>query len=672
MVGIQSTGIGSNLDVNSLISKLMQVESQPLTNLAKKEASYQSKLTAYGTLSGALNSFQSNFVALNSSATFQNLSATSSDTSVAGVTTSSVATAGTYNLNVTKLAQAQIVQSAGQTSTTSAIGGGSSTTIAFQFGTISGGSLSAGVYTGATYTQDGNQGTGSVTIDSTNNSLQGIRDAINTANLGVAASIVGDGSATPYHLVLNSSKTGATSSLKVTVTGDATLQTLLNYNPAGTQNLTEATGAQNAAFTVNGISISSASNTVTEAIQGSTVTLSKIGTASLTLATNTSAVQNFINSFVKGYNDLQATLKTLTGYDAASKKGGVLLGDATARSVQDQLRTTLATAVNGLGGTYTTLTSIGITFQKDGTLSSDATKLQAALTNAFSDVSGIFAAIGKASDGLVKYSSATAATKQGAYTVNVSTLATQGALVGNTDLTAGNTTIAASTKINVTLDGVVGSVSLAAGTYTSSQLATLVQTSINGTSTFSSIGAKVAATITGGGFLQLQSASYGSASNVTIASDTGTSAAALTGSNLAGTVGVNVAGSFNGVGGTGVGQFLTGSSGTNSEGLQVSVTGGVTGARGTVNFSRGYANQLVTLIASTVGTSGTIANSTEGVNKTIKDIGNQRALLNSRLIDTEARYRAQFTALDRTISSLNNTSTFLTQQLAALTGTNKL
>ncbi|MDE2429880.1 MAG: flagellar filament capping protein FliD, partial [Burkholderiales bacterium] len=466
-MGIQSTGIGSNLNVNDIITKLMQVESQPLTTLAKKEASYQAKLSAYGTLSSAVSSFQNSITALNNTSTFQTLTASAGDATILSATTSGLASAGSYNINVSKLAQSQTISSAGQASTSATIGSGASTTINFEFGTISGGTLTNGVYTGSTFTQDANQAIGSVTIDSGNNSLQGIRDAINSANKGVTASIVGDGSATPYHLVLSSAKTGETSSLKISVTGDAALQSLLNYDPAGTQNFTETTTAQNATLNINGIGITSASNSVTEAIQGTTINLSKVGSTTLSLSSNTSGVQSAINGFVKGYNDLQSTLKSLTGYDANAKKGGILLGDATARGIQDQIRTTLSAAVNGLGGGLTSLSSIGVSFQKDGTLAVDSGKLQTALSTNYSDVSGLFASIGKASDSLVKYTSSSANTKQGSYALNITTLATQGALKGDLNLNAGNTTIAANTSLNVTLDGTTSAVSLAAGTYTS-------------------------------------------------------------------------------------------------------------------------------------------------------------------------------------------------------------
>lgn len=670
-MGIQSTGIGSGIDVNSIITKLMQVESQPLTALAKKEASYQAKLSAYGSLNGALSAFQSSLSSLNSASTFQSLTATSSDSTIASASATSIATAGAYNINITKLAQSQILSSAGQASSTATIGAAVTTTLTFQFGTITGTAVN-GVYPVApatSFTQDANQATGTVTINSSNNTLQGIRDAINLADIGVSASIVGDGSATPYHLVLNSSKTGVTSSLKISASGDATVAALLNYDPTATQAFTEVTTAQNAALKVNGIDITSASNSITGAIQGVTLTASKIGSASISVASNPTAIQASVSAFIKAYNDLAGTMKSLTGYDAGARKGGLLLGDAMAQSVQNQLRTTLSTAVNGLGGGLTTLSQIGISFQKDGSLTLDSSKLSTALASNISDVGGLFAAIGKASDSLSSVTGSTSATKAGSYTLNVSQIASQGLLTGDFAL-ANPTVIAAGATLNVTLDGISAPVSLAAGSYTPTQLAALLQSSVNGTSTFSAAGLSLKASIDGSGFLVLQSDKFGSASNVSLADGTAT-AASFTGTVTTGTAGQDVAGTLNGVAAIGSGQTLSGTTGSDTEGLKVLINGGAIGARGTVNFSRGYAYQLNNLLNGFLGTAGSIASSTDGVNRSIKEIGKQRETLNNRLYDVETRYRAQFTALDRVVSGLNNTSAFLSQQLAALTGTSK-
>ncbi len=668
-MGIQSTGIGSNLDVNSLITKLMQVESQPLTALAKKEASYQAKLSAYGTLKGAVDGFQASLSSLSSASAFQTLNATSSDSTVAFASTNSTAVAGSYSLSISKLAQAQTISSAGQSTTSSAIGTGTETTISFQFGTITG-TPSGGVYPGGTtYAQDATQTVGTVKINSTNNTLQGIRDAINAAAIGVSASIVGDGSATPYHLVLNSSKTGAASSLKISSSGeDAAITTLMTYNPEGTQNFTEVTTAQNAALTVNGISISSASNTVTGAVQGVSMTLSKIGSATLSVAANTTAAQTNINAFVKAYNDLAATIKGLTAYDSSTKKAGLLLGDSATQNVQEQIRRTLNTAVNGLGGGITSLANIGVTFQKDGTLAVDAAKLSTTLSTKFTDVGGLFASLGISSDSLISISSSSSATKAGAYAISVSQLATRSKLSGDLALGA-STTIAADTKLSVTLNGVTADVSLTAGSYTQSALATLIQSAINSTSAFSSVGSTVQVAVTSN-LLSIESEKYGSTSNLTIADSTGTSYTTLTGTVSSGSTAVDVAGTIGGISGSGSGQSLTAASGSNADGLKLLVVGGATGARGTVNYSIGYASTLQTVISGFTGTNGTIQSSTNNMNQNIKSIAKQREVLNSRLFDVEARYRAQFTALDRIISNLNNTSSFLTQQLNALNNNN--
>ncbi len=290
-MAISSPGIGSGLDIAGLVSQLMAAESQPLTILARKEASQQSKIAAFVLLICALNSFKGSLSALSSSSSFNAVTATPKDSDVLKSSASSQAVAGNYSVNVTQLAQAQTIMTGGRTSAIETIGDGARTTLTFEFGTISGGKLDNGKYVtdaGATppspaFTADAEKAVGTVVIDSTNNSLQGIRDAINKANVGVTASIVSDGSATPYRLVLTSSSTCETSSMKISVNrdpaapADATLANLLAYDPAGTQNLTQTAAAQDSKLTVNGLAVTAKSTNVTEAIQGVTLNLSKIG-----------------------------------------------------------------------------------------------------------------------------------------------------------------------------------------------------------------------------------------------------------------------------------------------------------------------------------------------------------------------------------------------------------
>lgn len=659
-----TSGVGSSyLDVNSLVSQLMTIEQRPLNLLKAKEASYQAKLSAFGSIKGALSSFQSALAGLSNVSKFQALKATSSDTSIFTASASSTAVAGTYSLDaVTKLAQSQKLAAAGQTDSAAAIGSG---TLTFDFGTITGGTFDAptGKYTGATFTSSGT-GTKTVTIDPANNSLQGIRDAINAAKIGVTATIINDGGATPYRLTLTSDSIGKTSSIKIGVTGDAALSNLLAYDPANNtgQNLAETATAQNAEFIVDGASVSKASNTITDVIPGVALNLQKVTATpvKLTVDRDTATVKSSLESFVKAYNDLNKILSDVSAYNAATKKGAVLQGDSTVRSMQAQIRAVFNTAISNTGGSLTTLSQIGVSFQKDGTLALDASKLDTAISNNFNDIAGLFAAVGKASDSLVGYSAASSATKPGSYAVNITTLATQGNIVGNA---AAGLTINSGVNdaLNFTVNGVSTSIVLAAGTYTAAALAAEVQSKVNGASALSSAGISVAVTQNAGVFT-ITSNIYGSASSIAVS---GAGTTNLLGGAPVATSGVDVAGTIDGVAATGAGQFLTSSAG-NSTGLVVRINGGLTGARGTVNYSQGYAYALNELATTFLANGGLLDGRTSGIDTSIKDIGKQRDAWNVRLDAIEKRYRAQFTKLDSMLSSMNQTSSYLTQQLNKL------
>ncbi|HJV75569.1 MAG TPA: flagellar filament capping protein FliD [Noviherbaspirillum sp.] len=675
-MGISSPGIGSNLDINGIVSKLMQAEAQPLVTLQKKEASYQAKLSAYGTLSGSLSSLQTALGTLNNLSTFQGVNATSADTTIFTASAASGASAGSYSVNITQLAQAQAIATAGQASPTATIGVGTPTKLTFQFGTINGGTLTNGTYSGASFTPDANQPTGTVTINNTNNSLQGIRDAINKANIGVTASIVSDGSATPNHLVIKSNSTGATSSMKISVSapdgtpgGDAALTSLLAYDPTATQNMTQSAAGQSAALTVNGIAITSTTNTVTGAIDGVSLNLAKVGSSNLTVAANTTAVTSAVNGFVKAYNDLNSTIRKLTSYDSSTKQAGLLLGDSAVSNIQAQLRKMMASPLTDSSGSLTTLSQIGISIDKTGVMSLDSGKLSSAMSNSMKDVTALFSSIGTSTDSLVKYDSATSATTPGDYAIYISKLATQGNVAGSNVIAATTNINSGNKDLTLSVNGVSASISLVEGTYSSaSALAAQVQSAINGASAFSSAGISVSVKIDASGKMVITSNKYGSDSKVSIS---GSAVATILGTTTA-TDGIDVAGTIGGVTATGSGQFLTGANGSTSQGLKLQVTGGLENAnRGIITFSRGYAHLLNGQLDGYLGSSGLLNGRTDGIKRSITDIDKQTETLNNRLADIEARYRKQFTALDVTISKMNSTSTYLTQQLAQISATSK-
>lgn len=669
-MAISSAGLGSNLDVNGIVTQLMSIESQPLTQLNTQEASYQAKLSGLGSIKGALASFQSALSGLTDITKFQKVSATAADTSVLSASATSIAAPGTYALEVNKLAQPEKLVAAGQASTATSIGNG---TITIDFGTITGGTLTpydaatstGGTYAGATFSSSGS-GAKTITIDGTNNSLSGIRDAINNAKIGVTAAIVNDGGTSPYRLTLSSDNAGKSNSLKISVAGDTALSDLLTQDPAGTQKLAETSTAQNAEIKVNGVLVSKASNTISDAIQGVTLNLTKVTTAatSITVARDTSSVTSSVNSFVKAYNEVMTTVKNLSAYDATKGQGAVLQGDAAVLSIQSQMRSVFSTPLVG-SGAFKSLSDVGISFQKDGSLAVDSGKLQSAINSNFNDLAGMFAAAGRTTNSLATYTSSTANTKPGSYAINITQAAKQADVTGSVNLNAGTTTIASGTTLNVALDSGSATVSLTAGTYTASQLALMVQSSINGTSAFSSFGYTVNTSIDASGHLKIASNRYGSDSSISITSAAGTPASTFLGTPTT-TAGQDVAGTFDGQAATGSGQYLTGASGSSTDGLKVQIAGTTLGSLGNVNYSQGYAYRLNKLVDSLLSSKGTLSSHTDGINQSIKDIGNRRDVLTRRLAGVEQRYRTQFTKLDTLMSSMSATSTYLTQQLSKL------
>ena len=373
-MGITASGIGSNLDVNSIVSQLVALDRRPLTVLDRKEAAFQGRLSSLGTLKGALSSLLASgqsLAGLNTSA----FRASSSDPAAFTATASSSASAGVHTVEVTLLAQAQRLAAAGRASSTAAIGSGADTTLTFNFGGITGTlDPDTGLYSGATFTPDTEHASFTVALGSGDNTLEGIRDAINAADAGVTAAIVNDGNGSPYRLTLSVGDTGAKNSLKIDVSGDAELAALLAYDPEGTQRLSQTQEARNASLTVDGLAVSSATNSVTGAIDGVTIALLNptAAPATLTVARDIGSAAGVVALFVKAYNEFNSAFRTATG------KGAALQGHAGVLGIQQRLRAALGATYGS--GAHTTLSSIGVAMQLDGSLKFDAAKLEAALS----------------------------------------------------------------------------------------------------------------------------------------------------------------------------------------------------------------------------------------------------------------------------------------------------
>jgi flagellar hook-associated protein 2 len=659
-----ATGVGTGLDVNLIVSQLMTLERRPLTLLASQEAAVQAKISAWGSLKGTLASLQSAVHGLDSLERFRALKVSIGDTTLATAAAGTNAAPGTYSLEILALAQQHKVASGAFVATTDAVGTG---TLTFQYGTYAS--------IGNTFTLNGAKAAQTVTIGTGQNTLAGIRDAVNTANIGVSASILNDGSG--QRLVFTSKDSGAANSLKLTVAdGDATHTdaaglSQLAYDPtlsAGSgKNLTQTVAAQNASLNIDGIAISKTSNVVTDAIQGVTLTLAKAApgtTTTVTVSRDSGAEQSAVQNFVKAYNAAATAFKDLTGYNADTKKGGLLQGDTDGLRIVSRLRAAaLFAAPDALSASLTSLWQVGVSFQKDGTLLLDAAKLQSAIDNSFDDIAGVFTRALKASHASVSYLGATDATLAGTYSLNVTQAATRGTLAGAQ--AAGLTiTGGANDTVAFTVDGIAASVTLAAGSYASAAaLAAELQSKINGASALTSAGIQVTVTQSSGTF-SVTSARYGSASSVAVSAGAGTTN--LFGAAPVASDGVDVAGTIDGTAGTGAGRTLTGAARSKAEGLKLDIAAGASGSLGTVGFSIGTATRLSRVIDDMLAADGIIDARTDGLDARTKAFVKQGEQINRRLAVIEQRYRAQFTALDTLLARMNTTSNFLTAQLENL------
>jgi flagellar hook-associated protein 2 len=520
---------------------------------------------------------------------------------------------------------------------------------------------------GVTLNTSSASGSKTIAIDSSNNTLQGIRDAINSAKIGITASVVNDGSAAPYRLLLNADTPGANSNIRIAVGGgDAALTRLLSQDPVGTANLSEIVAAKDASLTVDGIKVSKPGNIIKDAIPGVTLTLLKPSnsTISVDVARDVATVKASVEDFVKNYNDLKKVISDLTAYNPATKKGAALQGDSAMRSLESQIDGILSTPLSSPAGSMTTLSQIGISRQANGSLAIDSTKFNTALGTKFDEVAGLFAAIGKTTDEQVNFKATNALTIAGSYGVSVTGLATQGSSVGDINLNARSTTIEKDTSIKVAIDGVSASIPLTAGAYSSTQLASMVQSAINSTKTFSAAGKSVSATIGDNGSLNVSSNTYGAASSVNLENGAGTSISEFMGSATK-AKGTDASGMIDGAPAAGTGQLLTSNTGKSS-GMQVQIAGGPLGDRGSVTYTQGFAHKLNNYVNLALSNNGVLTGRINGLGTSVRGIGKERDTINTRLVSVEDRYRRQYTKLDATLGKMNETSTYLSQQLSKL------
>ncbi len=372
MTAITSTGLGSGLDIESLVSNLVSSEGQPVSaRLNKKEAKLQATVSALGSFKGALSTFQSNVQGLKNLSAFQARTATSSNSDLFAVSADNSAVSGSFSIKVDQLAQSAKMHSGNFTADTAIVGAG---TLAISLGASS----------------------FNITTDGTT-TLAGVRDAINKAidNPGIKATIIKVDSGS--QLILTSDKVGAANTISIGATDTDALDGN-DLTRLATANLTSIQTATDAVIYVDGQKATRDSNSFSDVISGVTLTLKKadpLTTGSVNIALDKDSVKSKVNDFIKSYNSLADTMSNLSSYNATTKQASLLFGDATLRGVRSQLRQVLSNPVQG-ASVASTLAEIGIKTNKSGGLELDSTKLDKVIASNFESVSQLFAS----SDGL--------------------------------------------------------------------------------------------------------------------------------------------------------------------------------------------------------------------------------------------------------------------------------
>ena len=361
---ISTPGLGSGLDVNSIVTQLIELESQPIIRLESRKGLNDVKISGYGQISSVLSELQSSLSTLKSESLLVQYRAKSSNTDVFTATASSDAAVNNYSIEVVDPADSHRLNSGLFTSESEVVGEGTLT-------------LSSGDNTVA------------LTIDSSNNTLAGIRDAINSVNstLQISASVINVDAGS--RLILSADNPGVANAIEITVTGDSVGDDTDNlglsrlvYDLDTVQNMTELQIADDGLIKIDGFDVTATSNTITDAITGVTLNLVDVGTAELDVYKDYSQISTALSKVVSAYNNVR---KTLNGLSSTT-----LSGDNFLISIERDLRDIFASRNLGLGNGIESVFDIGLSFDKEGVLSFDSSKLTTALDTSVGSVVNLF------------------------------------------------------------------------------------------------------------------------------------------------------------------------------------------------------------------------------------------------------------------------------------------
>ncbi len=639
-------GLASGIDTASLVDQLMEVESRTKILKEAELLTVENQVTAWQEVNTYLLAIEMAATELSMLSTWNSMSVASSDATILTATSNLGAPEGTFTLEVEALATShQIATPAGED------GGYTSVAAAFGVGEL-------GITVGDTEHL--------VILDENDNSLEGVAQAINDADLGVTALIVFNG--TGYQLMLAADETGLASTIAI----DAT-----NVDTSGARDLatwTTVQEAQDALVSLGSgegrIQATSPTNTITELIQGFTLDLHSAspGTAvTLAVDRDTDDLAEKAQAFVDAYNEAASLISNQMAYDTEEDIAGILIGDTTLQRIQRSLSDTLLHVVES-GSAYRTLSSVGITLGDDGLLEFDTEDFEEAVQSDFEGASRLFRSGGSSDTAGVSYVYSSANTQEGTYLLEVTEPATRAILTGTTAPTLSITE--ANDELTLAVDGGADvTVTLTSGVYqTPEELAAEIQAQVN-----AAVSGSVTVAIGADGALSIVSDRYGSASEVEIVGgDAVTNGGS--GGNLGLTIGLatgtDVVGTLNGESATGNGQVLTGNAGNagnaSTDGLQVLVTLESPG-EATVTFTKGIFSLFDELLGGlTEPYTGSVGIRQDSLSTSVTTIEETIADMEVSLEEKRQRLYDQFLEMELAIQELNTQGDYLIQQIESL------
>lgn len=662
-------GVVSGLKTDDLVSKIMEFARRPQQKLENQVSLAQTKLAAWQDLNTRILALKLKSDSIASGSVFKAKGVTTSDPAILTASASSEALEGTYYVKVTSRAQShQLASSQTYANMTDTVGTGKVT--------IALGEYTTDEFGGSAFVEKHDHF--DIELDQNNNTLTGMRDAINRANKGVKAVIVNEGTTeTPaYRLMLTSTKTGAEYAMQVDTSG-------LSGGIAPTVNR-EIQAATNAVVELGQgagkITVSKTTNSINDLIPGVTINVASVNpdkTVKIDVTKSTGAIQSSISGFVAQYNDLMDVIGTQFDYDPDTGETGTLFGSYQLQMVQNDLISAISNPIAGMDNKTNTLSAVGITLSASGRLVVDESKLSEALNADPSAVAKLFSANVESESSYITYLNHTSDTLPSgvnSYAVEITQAArraqvtaqfamAQGGLGADESIKVNGKTI--ELKANMTINDVVNEINK----YSRETGVSVLATAADGTGT--------------GDYLTFRSTRYGSKHDIKISSLTSNAGAGTTGIGTkeitsadpsgesgggTGLVGLDVQGTINGETATGDGQTLTGSSedkDAKAKGLALMITstGPMTSS---VKYTKGFGAIVRDMVVGMTSKNGIFTQTQDSLNKEIDDTSKSILDMETRLLAQQDRLYAQFSQMESQLSKLQQQGNFLSSQLASL------